>query len=410
MEIDSPKHVENKQEIPDIEESSGQKENETEEPTEPSSSSQEVSESQDMQEIMPSNDEKETTIVDGFEEAEVDDEVNVYNNDDKLEKLEQDSEVESQETVEADEQPEDIDRSLNNNKNVFAEEKESKENISLPSEQQQEEEVESTPVENGKEAENDANEDDANSGGSGLIALQAESFGGPPNCFYLCRTVDDRYVPVNNQILVLNAQNALVPYEGDISDETISQTEVANDSISVLPQLSPNSNIIISTQNGQKIELNAQTILTLQQQADENGVAIFDVAGEQIELNISEILEALSSNTENSEMMIDDTALVLEAPTDLAIEAHHTATHVSETLSKPIMSTTVSPEITSIKPTTIIESVANKTLNIEDSLAIIGVTAPHRANVPKSLELPITVTNSTIAGEKLIFLGIKFVT
>lgn len=330
---------------------------------------------------------------------------NVNNNDDKLDdKIANDSEVDSQETDEANEQPpEDVDESLNNNTNVIMEEEKaaSKENISLPSEPLQHDivdEMDSTPVENGKEAECDTNEDDANADGAGLIALQAESFGGPPNCFYLCRTVDNRYVPVNNQILVLNAQNALVPYEGD-TDDTISQTEVVNESISILPQLSPNSNIIISTPNGQKIELNAATIVTLQQQADENGIASLDVSGEQVELNINEILEALSVNQESSEMMIVDNetaaALVLESA-DLQLEANTTATVVSETLSKPIMSATVAPELATVK-TAIADSVASKSL--EDSLAAIGVTTPHRANVPKSLELPITVTNSTIAGE-----------
>lgn len=326
-------------------------------------------------------------------QIEVDD--NVNNNADKLSN---DSKVDSaHETIEK--QPEDVDEKLNNNTNVITEEKASKESTLLPSEPSHEDEAAATgPTENGKEAERDeTGEDETNSDGAGLIALQAETFGGPPNCFYLCRTVDNRYVPVNNQILVLNAQNALVPYDGD-TDETISQTEIANESISSLPQLSPNDNVIINTPNGQKIELTAQMIVTLQQQADESGVATLDISGEQVELNINEILEALNCNQDSSDMMIVDNepALVLESSLDLPLESHTTATVVSETLTKPIMSATIAPEISSVKAA-IAESVANKSL--EDSLATIGVTAPHRANVPKSLELPITVTNSAIAGE-----------
>lgn len=46
-----------------------------------------------------------------------------------------------------------------------------------------------------------------------LIAIEADHFGGPPNSFFLCRQIDDddHYEPINNQILVLNAQNELVP-------------------------------------------------------------------------------------------------------------------------------------------------------------------------------------------------------
>lgn len=272
----------------------------------------------------------------------------------------------------------------------------------------QEEPVLQEPTENGKdvEAEVGVPADDPNSGGAGLIALQAENFGGPPNCFYLCRQIEDRYEPVDNQILVLNAQNALVPYEGDIvSEDSLALTEVITENLAGYPQLSPNSNIIINTPNGQKIELSHFAIASLQEQADENGIATIEWHGEQLELNINEILEAISTQQEANEsealvpgaMLIDgDGALILDA-SDLP-EVHHSATQVSETLTKPIMSTTVAPEIP-VKAT-IAETIATKNLNIEDSLATIGVTTqPARANVPKSLELPITITNPTIAGK-----------
>lgn len=262
------------------------------------------------------------------------------------------------------------------------------------------------PVENGKETDMEP-EVDANSGGAGLIALQAETFGGPPNCFYLCRQIGDRYEPVDNQILVLNAQNALVPYEGDISSEDA----LAPNDVAGYPQLSPNSNIIINTPNGQKIELDHYAILALQEQADENGIASIELSGEQLELNINGILEALSQQQEANEneallpgaLLLDgDAALILDTSELPETVMHHTATQVSETLSKPIMSTTIAPEISSIKATTIADSVS-RNLNIEDSLASIGVTTqPTRSNVPKSLELPITVTNPTIAGKRAL--------
>jgi hypothetical protein len=272
-----------------------------------------------------------------------------------------------------------------------------------------EETIVQDPLENGKEVEADST-DDANNGGAGLIALQAETFGGPPNCFYLCRQVDDRYEPVDNQILVLNAQNALVPYEEDIvTDDSLAPADVSTENLTGYPQLSPNSNIIINTPNGQKIELNHFTILALQEQADENGIASIELSGEQLELNINGILEAISQQQEANEseaalipgaLLIDgDSALILDTSDIPPVEIHHTATQVSETLSKPIMSTTVAPEISSVSTKATISETVSKNLNIEDSLATIGVTTSQPTRVPKCLELPITVTNPTIAGK-----------
>lgn len=273
-----------------------------------------------------------------------------------------------------------------------------------PSKETVEEPVEPELVENGKEAEGEeAAAEDPNNGGSGLIALQADSFGGPANCFYLCRAVDDRYEPVDNQILVLNAQNALVPYEGE--DPLVPAENLAG-----FPQLSPNSNIIINTPNGQKIELNHFAIMALQEQADENGMASIESAGEQLELNINGIIEAITAQQEANDgenliqgsVLIDgDGALILDT-SEMPVEINHSATQVSETLSKPIMSAAVAPETMSTK-TTLADSMSSKSLNIEDSLASIGVTTPAvRSNIPKCLELPITITNPTIAGENPI--------
>lgn len=272
------------------------------------------------------------------------------------------------------------------------------------------------PLENGskdvKDEDPDAPNEDANtSSGAGLIALQAENFGGPPNCFYLCRQVDDRYEPVDSQILVLNAQNALVPYEGEVLSDVALASGAEHslaENLSGYSQLSPNSNIIINTPNGQKVELNYVAINALQESADENGVASMEYAGEQFELNINAILEAIAAQQDNegsdcvslldgaADGNIGGAALILAEPADLPVDIKHSATQVSETLSKPIMSTTIAPEIATSCP--VVTSVAEKNLNIDDSLAAIGVTQSSRANVPKSLELPITVTNPTIAG------------
>lgn len=269
--------------------------------------------------------------------------------------------------------------------------------------------VEPESVENGKEADGEeATAEDPNNGGAGLIALQADTFGGPPNCFFLCRQENGRYQPVDNQILVLNAQNALVPYDGEIvSEDSFAPTEVVTENLTGYPQLSPNSNIIINTPDGRKIELDHNSILALQEQADENGIASIEMEGEQLEVNINGILEAITAQQEANEgesmiagaVLIDGDGALIVDTTEMPIEMHHSATQVSETLSKPIMSSTIAPETSSTK-TTLADSMASKSLNIEDCLATIGVTTPAaRSNVSKLLELPITITNPTIAGK-----------
>uniref|UniRef100_A0A182TWR0 PWWP domain-containing protein n=1 Tax=Anopheles melas TaxID=34690 RepID=A0A182TWR0_9DIPT len=45
---------------------------------------------------------------------------------------------------------------------------------------------------------------------SQLIAVPAENFGGPPHLFYLCSVRDESLVPVNNELLYLDASNQLV--------------------------------------------------------------------------------------------------------------------------------------------------------------------------------------------------------
>lgn len=298
-----------------------------------------------------------------------------------------------------------VDESTNNNDI----EKEPIVALASPAKEIEEDSTNQEPVENGKDADNEPEvTEDPNNSGAGLIALQAETFGGPPNCFYLCRQVEDRYEPVDNQILVLNAQNALVPYEGEmVSEDSLAPSENTTENLTGYPQLSPGSNIIINTPMGQKIELTQFAILQLQEQADENGMATVELSGEQLELNINGILEAINAQQEANEgeallpgaMLIDgDGALILDATEP--VEMHHSATQVSETLSKPIMSTTIAPEIHSAKATTIAETITSKNLNIDDSLATIGVTTQlSRSNVHKSLELPITITNQTIVGK-----------
>ncbi|XP_058062483.1 uncharacterized protein LOC131212583 [Anopheles bellator] len=69
---------------------------------------------------------------------------------------------------------------------------------------------------------------------SQYIAVNAEHFGGPPNLFYLCSVRDEGLVPVNNQLLYLDASNQLVALaagqqhsgSGPTAEDIINQAEV----------------------------------------------------------------------------------------------------------------------------------------------------------------------------------------
>ncbi|XP_052863353.1 msx2-interacting protein [Anopheles cruzii] len=69
---------------------------------------------------------------------------------------------------------------------------------------------------------------------SQYIAVNAEHFGGPPNLFYLCSVRDEGLVPVNNELLYLDASNQLVALaagqqhsgSGPTAEDIINQAEV----------------------------------------------------------------------------------------------------------------------------------------------------------------------------------------
>ena len=253
----------------------------------------------------------------------------------------------------------------------------------------------------------------------GYVALNADNFGGPSNCFFLCiRDEHGKYAPVNNELLVLDESNALVPYQGEIvTNEDAGDNQSTNENQVMLPQLTPDASYEILTADGEKIVLNCQTILSILQAADATGTAQIMVEDSAIELNINDILEAIRQQQENAEIeaeslisngLIMDTdgsliidgamagnSIALASPTPLDFPI--TTAQVSETWARPtIMSTVVSPETTNVTKASGCETATTKSLNIDDSLASIGLGIKH--NVPKS-ELPLTITNPAIAGK-----------
>lgn len=251
----------------------------------------------------------------------------------------------------------------------------------------------------------------------GYVALNADNFGGPSNCFFLCiRDNLGKYSPVNNELLVLDEGNALVPYQGEIPPiDEICENQTVNENQILLPHLAPDASYEIMTADGEKIVLNCQTILSILQAADTTGTAQIMIEDSSIELNINDILEAIRQQQENeaeanliANAMIMDTdgSLIIDgavAGSSIALASPHpldfpiTTAQVSETWARPtIMSTVVSPETINVTKASGCETATTKSLNIDDSLATIGLGLKH--NIPKSLELPLTITNPAIAG------------
>lgn len=251
----------------------------------------------------------------------------------------------------------------------------------------------------------------------GYVALNADNFGGPSNCFFLCiRDNLGKYSPVNNELLVLDEGNALVPYQGEIPPiDEICENQTVNEHQILLPHLAPDASYEIMTADGEKIVLNCQTILSILQAADTTGTAQIMIEDSSIELNINDILEAIRQQQENeAEANLIANALIMDTDGSLIIDGAVagssialaspqpldfpiTTAQVSETWARPtIMSTVVSPETINVTKASGCETATTKSLNIDDSLATIGLGLKH--NIPKSLELPLTITNPAIAG------------
>lgn len=263
---------------------------------------------------------------------------------------------------------------------------------------------EQSPVEESNSENNNVSSDEP-----GYVALNADNFGGPSNCFFLCiRDTHGKYSPVNNELLVLDEGNALVPYQGEIpTNEDIVEAQVIPEPQQIIiPHISPDASYEITTNDGEKIVLNCQTILSILQAADNSGTAHVMIEDCSLELNVNDILESIRIQSETNlrnalllnadvSLLIDDAAAgsSIATPLDFPI----TTAHVSETWARPtIMSTVVSPEITNVTKAIGCETATTKSLNIDDSLATIGLGLKH--NIPKSLELPLTITNPAIAG------------
>lgn len=276
-----------------------------------------------------------------------------------------------------------------------------------------------------------------------ILAVPADNFGGPVNSFYLCQVCDDGNLqPIDSQPLYLDSTNQLVPLSQNPDIDTTTNVfqhqlneennVVHIDSLTQPQQHTGNDSIIINTGDGQQIILDQQSLLALAGSSAGTGGEMpqfITADGQQIVLQGSaqELLTALALNgTElNLEGLNEDqvssqdilaTALAntqmyhlnqSKALADVAVNniMYHHPANVSETnavlTQPPIMSAVEAPSHNNnlnINHGDINNSLMENNLNLDDTLAAIGVTSS-QTNVPTSLELPITVTNPVIAAK-----------
>ncbi|XP_055612915.1 titin isoform X2 [Uranotaenia lowii] len=268
---------------------------------------------------------------------------------------------------------------------------------------------------------------------SQLIAVPAENFGGPANLFYLCSVRDEGFVPVNNELLYLDASNQLVALPENASLEEIASQQAAAAGVLEIPVDATGNasehhvaeidgsldagqqNIILNTQDGQQIILDQQSLMALAAGGDTSQLLTPD--GQQILLQGSaqELLAALAVSQPGLGIVADG-AQIIVAPESLIdlqdtplpgeiIQVNpNTTVETNAVLTKPpIMSTVEVPtkngngtESSSHPPEQNLLEGGSAT-NLDESLAaVIGVPTGN-PNVPTSLELPITVTNPVIA-------------
>lgn len=165
-----------------------------------------------------------------------------------------------------------------------------------------------------------------------ILAIPAETFGGPANSFYLCTVDEGNFIPIDNQPLYLDASNQLVPtpqthvhggevivMEGDDEMEEIETEELITEDAGVTQILiGPDEQIvdltdtdqkyILTTGNGQQILLDLQSLLTIASGGEAPRLVLPDGQEMVIEGSPQEILSSITiSPSSNADIeFVDD--------------------------------------------------------------------------------------------------------
>lgn len=288
-----------------------------------------------------------------------------------------------------------------------------------------------------------------------LLAVPAENFNGPPGAFFLCSTVSGKIQPIDRTALYLDkTTNQLMPAPLDVAglqetaaiqdvaglqDVVTMQDEITEEDPTVQEYAAQEEQNAANTEEGGGVRYmlvlgDGERILLDQQcyeQLTQGQVpTLVTPDGQQLMLQIqpndlsaavqlnqpemSQIIinEGTISGDENNqdilatamagsdfppeqymgEMMqqIESASMEVEPLGFQTINQAPTSETNAILEQPPIMSTLVQPSKQNVPSTSVDCS------NLDESLAVIGVTAP-TTNVPTSLELPITITNPNIA-------------
>lgn len=224
----------------------------------------------------------------------------------------------------------------------------------------------------------------------------ASTFGGPPESFYLCTiNSDGNAEPINHDPLYWN-NGSLLPLlpEGQIEiiDEPIIEETVSD-----------SQSFILKTESGDEIVLNYDTLMAI---AAGESPPLLTEDGQQLILQgaAQDILSALREQNVLQQQELDgnhdilaaalaDTNVLHQENRDILLgnPIIQAATIETDTvLHQPIMSTLENPTNSQLIISPMLK-------NLDESLAVIGVTS--HSNIPASLELPITITNPSIASK-----------
>uniref|UniRef100_A0A182NFM1 PWWP domain-containing protein n=1 Tax=Anopheles dirus TaxID=7168 RepID=A0A182NFM1_9DIPT len=272
---------------------------------------------------------------------------------------------------------------------------------------------------------------------SQLIAVPAENFGGPANLFYLCSVRDESLVPVNNELLYLDASNQLVALpeqhqqhpsqqqqhqqhhhqqqaqqQHQAAEDIIHQAEVilpggvtvsngsdvsveadGDGSGGAVVTDGSQQSFLLNTQDGQHIILDQQSLMALAAAGGGDAPHIITADGQQIVLQetAQEWLAALSASQQQQQQQHQSVSTLLTPEGTQIIVAHDNAALIELQEHPAVLLPT---EIMQVNPNTTIETNAvltkppiMSTVEVPTKNGIEPATAGIRSGSEKQLAL-----------------------
>lgn len=214
------------------------------------------------------------------------------------------------------------------------------------------------------------------------------------NTTFIFNTTDGQQIVLDQQgILALAASGGEVP---EFVTADGQQIVLQNTPQEILSAIGLSDEIVNSLLAGQHSLIADDEMSVLQRQATNQDILAAALAGTEAfnqDQFMGDVLIQQAANGGGGENI--DQSLIFHAMHQPPVTALTNETNAVLT-QPPIMSTLVQPtKADTHSPSTSLEMIGQQ--NLDQSLAVIGVTTGNNTNVPTSLELPITITNPAIA-------------